>query len=78
MFNATLLPGRTPRGSGSRYRRRDGIFRSGGRCHRPPAQMHAIASQAGRHLSSPRQCREQRVTHLAPGKGDHGAVAVGP
>jgi len=76
--HATLLPGRTPRGGGRRYRRRDGVCPFGGRRRRVPAQMHAISSQAGRHFSSPLHFRGQRLTHPNPGEGVRVAIAVGP
>jgi len=74
--HATLLPGRTPRGGGRRYRRRDGVCRFGGRRRRVPAHMHAISSQAGRHFSSPLLFRGQRLTHPNPGEGVRVAIAV--
>ena len=41
--HATLLPGRTPRGGGRRYRRRDGVCWSGGRRRRlPPTRMPSL------------------------------------
>jgi len=76
--HVTLLPGRTPRHGGRRYRRRDGVCRFGGRRRRFPAHVSAIYSPAGCHFSSPRHSRGQRLTHSYPGEGGHVAVAVCP
>jgi len=77
-YHATPLPGRTPRGGSRRYRRRDGVCRSGGRRRRVPAHMHAISWQASRHFSSPLHFRGQRLTHPNPGEGVRVVIAVGP
>jgi len=78
LYHATLLPGRTPRGGGRRYRRRDGVCRFGGRRRRVSAHMRAISSHAGRHFSSPLHFRAQRLTHPNPSEGGRVAIEVVP
>jgi len=76
--HVTLLPGRTPRHGGRRYRRRDGVCRFGGRRRRLSAHMRAISSQTGRRFSSPRHSRGQCLLDPKPGEGGRVAIAVGP
>jgi len=76
--HATLLLGRTPRGGGRRYRRRDGVCRFGGRRRRLPAHMRAMSPQTGRRFSSPRHSRGQCLLDPKPGEGGRVAIAVGP
>jgi len=76
LCHATLLPGRTPRGGGRRYRRRDGVGRFGGRRRRVSAHMRAISLHAGRHFSSPLHFRAQRLTHPKPKGPSHTATHI--